>query len=80
MSDTLPKTEGHSRQFSMRAMMITVTLFCVVLAVPQGWVLIVAIFGWAALTALVAWPMVVFYRPIYQFIASAPKTTDERTT
>jgi hypothetical protein len=69
---------AHGRQFSLRSLMIGVTIACVVLAMPQGWLLLTVGMAWTLLAGLIAWPLVAFYGPIYRWIAGRATFEGER--
>lgn len=65
-----------SRQFTMRQLMLLVTVLCAVLAFPGGYVVVGAVAGWATLMMLLAAPMIFFYPAIYRLIAGRGAAAD----
>ena len=56
-------------QFSMRALMAIVTVACVVLALPGGYVLLAVGTVWMLIGAAITWVLTIFRAPIYRFLS-----------
>jgi hypothetical protein len=56
-------------QFSLRTLMVIITVACVVLALPRGYVLLAVGVVWALVAAAVTWVLMLCRRPIYHVVS-----------
>ncbi len=56
-------------QFSMRTLMAIMTVACVVLALPGGYVLLAVGIVWMLIGAAIVWVLMTFRAPIYRFLS-----------
>lgn len=69
-------TSSNRLQFSMNALLGIVTLICVVLAIPGGYVLLVVGIVWMLIGAALVMVLMIFRVQIYRFL-SGLKNADE---
>ena len=60
-------------RFSMRALLIALTVACVILAFPSGYLLLLVGMGWFLLQAGIIWFLVKFRTPIYRVLQGNKK-------
>ena len=73
----MKKNDSNSElQFSVRGLLILVTVACVVLAFPGGYVLVVIAAVWMLVGAAIAWVLMKFRRPLYRLLSGV--RVDER--
>jgi len=53
----------------MRALMVIVTITCVVLALPEGYVLLAVVTAWMLVGAAIIIVLMIFQAPIYRFLS-----------
>ena len=66
MAETEPKSE---LRFSMRTLLVVVTVACLVFALPGGYVLIIFGTAWALIGAAILGVLLKFRGPIYRLLA-----------
>lgn len=66
MTPTKPK---NGLQFSLRALMVIVTIACIVLAFPEGYVLLAAVTAWMLVGAAIIIVLMIFQAPIYRLLS-----------
>jgi len=59
----------HSRQFSLRELMIVMTIICLFLALPGGFILVGLILTWATLQAAILWLLSDIQKPLYRILS-----------
>ncbi len=64
-----PAKSKNSLQFSMRTLMAMITVVCVVLALPAGYVLLAVVTVWMLIGAAMIWVLMVFRAPISHFLS-----------
>jgi len=69
----------HDRQFSLWTLMKVVTVFCVVLAFPQGYVLLVIGTAWMLLGWAILWFLIAFQTPIYRLLSGVKRSRQDDT-
>ena len=65
---TATKSKNGLR-FSMRALMVIVTVACVVFALPGGYVLLALGTVWMLVGAAILWVLMILRAPIYRFLS-----------
>ncbi len=62
-------TPNNGLQFSLRAMMAIITVACLILAFPGGYVLLAAGTIWMLIGATIIWVLMIFRAPIYRLLS-----------
>jgi len=66
----------HNRQFSLRELMIVMTIICLFLALPGGYILVGLILIWATLQAAILGLLTAIQKPLYR-VFSGEKVSDK---
>jgi hypothetical protein len=72
---SIPATRKHSRQFSLRSLMILVTIFCVVLAFPAGHILLGFVLVWLIVGAVILSILTSLRRPLYRILSGEKRAS-----
>ncbi len=66
-------TANHNRdmQFSLRTLLAIITVACMILAIPGGYVLLETGTAWMLLGAAIVWVLMIFRSPLDRFLSGA---------
>ena len=67
--ETAERSATKNRQFRLSTPMTIVTVTCVVLALPAGYVLLGTIIAWALLGALIMIMLILFQAPLFYLLS-----------